>query len=240
MNFYNVLAEAAQSTAGAAETNPSPDISAQELWDQFWTQITNFSWREGMICLVFASIYLFYGWRLFKVLVVINFALIGLLIGKFAGQQAGSPMWGGILGTVAAALLAWPFMKVGVALLGATAGAILGAALWWATPLNNDLCWSGALAGFVAGGLLAFSSYKVSIMLFTSLQGAVFLASGMLILLYDCPNLTSFISNSVNKHVFIVPAMVIVPTFFGVMFQKKLIAMESKWTMPDNEGWGRK
>ena len=198
--------------------------------DRFWDTIVNLSWLQAAVCVAFAAIYLIYGWRVFRVLVVINFAMFGLLAGRLLGAKLGSPLWGGIFGTVALGIVTWPFMKYCVAALGACAGAVLGAAIWRAATLPDPLIWVGALAGLVAGGFMAFSSFKASIMLFTSLQGAAFLTVGVLAWLSDYPNLTDYIGRAIHSNVFILPVLLIVPTFAGIIFQQKLSQQEPDFT----------
>lgn len=210
-----------------------PDQSVPEAFfgklpiDQIWNTIVDLSWLQAATCVAFAAIYLIYGWRVFRVLVVINFAMLGLLVGRFLGAKLGSPLWGGIVATSILGTVSWPFMKYCVSALGAVAGAVLGAAIWRAVTLPDPLIWCGALAGLIAGGLLAFSSFKVSIMLFTSLQGAVFLTIGVLAWLSDYPNLTGHVAEAVYSNVFVLPIFLIVPTFAGIMFQRRLLRLES-------------
>jgi len=201
--------------------------------DDFWQTISSISWMQALVCVAFAAIYLIYGWRVFKVLVVINCAIIGLIVGRLIGPRIGSPLWGGIVGASLMIFLSWPFMKYCVSALGAMAGAILGAAAWRASMLPDPLIWCGALAGLIAGGFMAFSSFKTSIIMFTSLQGAVFLTIGGLALLNDYPDLSNYLAQFVYQRASFLPALVIVPTILGIFFQNRLIKQESHWAMPE-------
>ena len=218
-----------------------PSFMGRMPVDEFWQVVVKLGWLESIICIAFAAIYLIYGWRVFKVLVVLNCGLIGLFIGRELGTKLGSPLWGALMASTIVAVLSLPFIKYSVAVLGALAGAAMGAAIWRvATFLPEPLIWSGALAGLVAGGFLAFSSFKVSVMLFTSLQGAGFLALGGLALLNNYPGLSDHISNAVHNQIFLLPLLLIVPTISGVIFQQVLLKREGKWAMPETEGFQRK
>jgi hypothetical protein len=208
--------------------------------DEFWQAVVKLGWLESIICIAFAAIYLMYGWRVFKVLVVLNCGLIGLFVGRILGTKLGSPLWGALMGTTIISLLSLPFIKYSVAVLGALAGAVMGAAIWRVATLPEPLIWSGALAGLVAGGFLAFSSFKVSVMLFTSLQGSAFLAMGSLALLNDYPDFSVPVATAVYNRVFLLPLLLIVPTIIGVIFQQMLLKREAKWAMPETEGFQRK
>ena len=229
MKFANTMLMLAQASNPVAGPNGQPPVAGKESVpdqffgglpiDQIWDFIVNISWLQAVVSVAFGLIYLTYGWRVFKILVIINFAGLGLAVGLFVGNELGSILWGGILGTVLMAIVSWPFMKYSVSVLGACAGAVLGAALWRTITLPEQLIWCGALAGLISGGFLAFSSFKVSIMLFTSLQGSVFIVIGILALLNDYPNLDARLTNAVYSHGFLLPALVIFPTAVGIYLQ---------------------
>lgn len=218
----------------SAAEQPDPAQFFVELpINDIWDTIVNISWAQALVCVAFAMIYLVYGWRVFKILVALNFVVLGLIVGRLAGERLGSPQWGGILGSFTMLLLTYPFMKYCVSALGALAGAILGAAIWRTAQLPDELIFCGAVGGLVAGGFLAFTSFKYSIIMFTSLQGAVFLSIGSLALLNEYPNFSGYLAEAIYTNVSILPLTVIVPTLFGVWFQKKLIKEEKNWAIPD-------
>ncbi|MBN1844712.1 MAG: hypothetical protein JW810_03445 [Sedimentisphaerales bacterium] len=231
----DLLAQAASLAAEQTEAQeevPSSFLSRVPI-DDIWQFIADISWLEAVVFVAFGVIYLAYGWRVFKALVVINFAVLGMYLGIYLGGKLGSGLWGGIIGVCALGTLSYPFMRFGIAILGGMAGAVLGASFWRIIALPDPLIWAGALAGLVAGGLLAFSSYKTSIMLFTSLQGSMFVVIGMLALLNDYPNLGERLSVALNGHVFLLPALLVIPTFTGIFFQARLLKQESDWAMPE-------
>jgi len=233
--FMYMLAQAGPSGSQAgAENNDIPQTFMGRFpLDDIWQFIANVSWLEAVVFVAFGAIYLAYGWRIFKALVVINYAGIGLYAGIYLGGQLGSGLWGGIIGALALGVISYPFKKYAVSLLGAMAGGVLGAALWRIMTLPDPLIWAGALAGLVAGGLLAFSSFKTSIMLFTSLQGSTLIVVGMLALLSDYPNLGQHLTDAVYAHVFLLPALLVVPTISGIFFQTRLLKQEANWAMPE-------
>lgn len=242
MHLFLILAQAADPAGpmgpdGTPVTVPNqaipPAFFSRLPINEIWQTIVNISWLQAVVCVAFALIYLIYGWRVFKALVIINFAVLGMMLGKILGGKLGSPLWGGIFGTFLMAIVTWPFMKYCVAVLGALAGAILGGALWRTGALPDPLIWCGALAGLIAGGFLAFSSFKFSIMLFTALQGSVFLSIGLLALLNDYPNLSAYLAHTVYTEVYFLPLLVIIPTFASILFQQRLLKKEEKWAIPE-------
>ena len=227
-----VLSLLAQASEGADGAIPSAFLTELDS-SRIWESIGGISWLEAAVFIAFGFIYVLYGWRMFRTLVVINFAAIGLYAGIYFGGELGSSLWGGLMGATLMSLFCWPFMKYSIAILGALAGGVLGGALWLIIGLPQPLIWCGALAGVVAGGLLVFSSYKTSIMLFTCLQGSSFIVIGGLALVSAYPNLGDQLSGAMHGSMFLLATFVVVPTAAGMFFQQRLIKQEQKWAMPE-------
>lgn len=199
-----------------------------------WQQITDLSWLHAVIAISVGVVYMLYGWRIFRVLVVIAFGLLGMFGGIIAGAQMGSRIWGGILGFVLLAILAVPLMKWCVSMLGAVAGGIITGGLWYACGLPHQYIWAGAIIGVVAGGLISFILLKVSVMLFTSLGGSVIMITGMLALLCQYEShmvepATSHIHDLVYYHQWFLPVALILPTVIGMAVQNKFIKHSQSW-----------
>src|SRR6056297_1931202 len=75
MDFFSILAQTAEQ---APEKAGEAQIIPIEL---IWNQITNLGLIEALTFMSFGAVCLFYGWRIFKILVIIAFALAGLAIG---------------------------------------------------------------------------------------------------------------------------------------------------------------
>ncbi len=235
MNLFFVLAEAA-----AKQQSQSSQIIEMDV---FWQQIIKMSWLEALIAVSFGAVYLIYGWRIFKILAVICFGMVGLFAGMHLGSKMGggvsSQMWGGIFGLLALAVLSIPFMHWAVSILGATAGGIITGCIWYAVGLPQQYIWAGVIIGIVAGGMISFIVFRISVMLFTSLGGAALIITGMLALLYlyekvqNTPKTenTGFVYSLVNEYNWFVPAMLIFVTFVGVVIQNKLVKGSSDWKL---------
>ena len=70
----------AQNNPSGSNTGAEKDIPATFLGkfplDDIWQFIANIGWMEAVVFMAFGAIYLAYGWRIFKALVVINFAVV--------------------------------------------------------------------------------------------------------------------------------------------------------------------
>jgi hypothetical protein len=211
----------------------SQEIHAETM-EFIWQQITDLSWLHAVIAISVGIVYMLYGWRIFRVLVVICFGLAGMFLGIFAGRNFGSTIWGGILGLILFAVISVPLMKWCVSLLGGIAGGVLTGGLWYAFGLPLDYIWAGAIIGMVAGGLMSFILLKTSVMLFTGLGGSLIMMVGVLALLhqYETKILnppTQHIHEFVHYHQWFLPTVIIIPTIIGMIVQNRFIKQSHEW-----------
>ncbi len=226
MNTLFILAQAGQGTAGQTFVVPI---------DLIWEQISTLTWLQALIAVSFGAVYLFYGWRIFKVVTVVCFGMLGLFAGMRIGEMTGSVLWGGIIGLVALAALSVPLMKWAVSILGAVAGGIITSGVWFAFGMPQEYIWAGAIIGIIAGGMISFIVFRIAVMLFTSLSGAVLIIVGLLALLhlYERSQTESadLIRSLVNDYNWFLPVVLIFTTFVGMIIQNKLVKGTSNWKL---------
>ncbi|MBN1786976.1 MAG: hypothetical protein JW806_01120, partial [Sedimentisphaerales bacterium] len=124
--------------------------------DVIWEQISSLDWLQALLAVSFGSVYMLYGWRIFKVLAVVSFGMLGVFAGMYLGEMFGSVLWGGIIGLVLLAAISIPLMKWAVSILGAVAGGIVTGGVWFACGLPEEYIWAGAIIGIIAGGMISF------------------------------------------------------------------------------------
>jgi hypothetical protein len=226
MNYLTILAEATETTNGIRE-----DVEVVPV-DFIWQQITELSWLQAVIAISFGVVYLLYGWRIFRILVVISFGLIGMFLGIFVGRQLGNEVWGGLVGLGVLAFVSVPLMKWAVCILGATAGGIMTGGLWYAFELPEMYIWAGAIIGVVAGGMISFIVLKAAVMLFTSLGGSIITVMGLLALLnmYEQTQVppTTHIHDLVFEQNWFLPVALLVPTVIGIITQNAFVKKSDK------------
>ena len=221
---FGILAQAGAGAGSAGQTIVPVDL--------IWKQIVSLSQVEAIMFLSFGSVCLLYGWRVFKILVVICFGIIGLIIGMSVADKVvglNNQLAGGLVGMGVLAVLSVPLMKWAVSLLGAFAGAVMAAAIWYACNLPEQFIWAGALTGFVAGGMISFIIFKVAIMLFTSLGGSVLMSAGILALLYIYAKNPQGIHDIVFNKKWFLSVVIVVPTIVGVFLQNKFCKDSKDW-----------
>ena len=227
MDYITVLAEAVETTN---QTSPSEVIPI----DVIWAQITSLGLLEALTFISFGTVCLFYGWRVFKILVIISFAMLGLILGmmvsdKLAGEN--HHIMGGVIGFVLMAVISVPLMRWAVSILGAIAGAILASGIWYACGLNEQYIIAGAIIGIVAGGMISFIIFKIAVMLFSSLGGSGLVVAGVLALLHQYPETTAQVEELVFTEKWFLPAALMLPTIVGVILQNKFIKGSQEWSV---------
>ena len=226
MDCVTILAQAVE--------NASPQAAEEAVvpMETFWSYITSLNLVEAVTFISFGVVCLFYGWRVFKILVVISFALLGLFLGvaitdKIVGLN--SQLWGGIVGMVLLAVLSVPLMKWAVCLLGAAAGGILSSGIWYASGLTERYILAGALVGMVAGGMISFIVFKVAVILFSSLGGSCLIVVGSLAILYIYPQTSERLEEIIFTKKWFLPTVLTAPTLIGIILQNKFVKDSKDW-----------
>src|SRR4030042_3327496 len=205
MDYLKILAQTATEATGEAVVPI----------DVCWEQITSLSLLEALTFVSFGVVCLFYGWRVFKVLVVINFALLGMMMGMAITEKIvglNNQFVGGIAGMITLAVLSVPLMRWSVCLLGAAAGGIVTSGIWYACGLTEQYIWAGGLIGIIAGGMISFIIFKAAVILFSSLWGSGLGVIGSLALLYLYDRTSAKIEELVFSLKLFLPVLLTAPT----------------------------
>ncbi len=231
MGIYTLLAQAEQTGEPIKDAlNFAPVTMA-------WEQIKGLSPFQAVMALAFGLIWLLYGWRIFKMLVIICFGLMGLFAGlSLAEFLVLSPVWTAIVSLALFAFISVPLMKWSVCFLGAAAGGTITAGMWYAAGLPVEFIWAGAVIGIVAGGMMSFIVFKIAVMLFTSLSGGAITIISILALLNSYESHmnqppTTYIHDWMFGYRWFLPLALLVPTIVGMIVQNKLIKHEHKWQL---------
>jgi hypothetical protein len=227
MYLVAILAQAAETTS--PETAVEGIVPTKLIWEH----ITSLGLVEALTFISFGAVCLFYGWRVFKILVTISFALLGLLLGVWANKVliSGNVIW---LGAICAALFAFmsiPLMRWGVTLLGAAAGGVLTGGGWLVMGLPERYIWAGALIGVVAGAMISFIVFKIAVMLFTSLGGSALIVVGVLAVLYKYMGAAERLQEMVFNERWFLPVMLLAPVAVGIILQNKFIRGAKDWSV---------
>lgn len=203
--------------------------------DVMWKYVSSLGIVEALTFISFGTVCLFYGWRIFKILVTICFGLLGLALGIWANNQliGGNVIWLALICAVFFAVLSIPFMRWGVTLLGALSGGILTGGVWLGAGLPEQYFWAGGLVGLIAGGMMSFIVFKGAVILFTSLGGSTLTVVGILAILYryilagQGEQLEAF----VFANAWFLPALLLIPMGVGVFLQHRFSKTMQDWNV---------
>lgn len=226
MDCITILAQAAEAAGSEAAADSVVPVRL------FWEHIVSLGRLEAFMFVSFGAVWLFYGWRVFKILVVISFALLGLVLGITVTQRVqglDNQFVGGFVGMALLAVLSIPLMRWAVGVLGAIAGAIFTAGIWYACGLTEQYIWAGALVGLVAGGMISFIVFKIAVILFSSIGGGALIVAGTLALIYHYTPTKVQMQNLVLYQQWFLPVAIMVPMLVGIIVQNKFIKGSKDW-----------
>jgi len=198
-----------------------------------WQHVSTLDVVEALTFISFGVVCLFYGWRIFKILVTICFGVLGLLVAIWINEELvrGSVVWLAMICILFFAIMSIPFMRWGVSLLGALSGGILTAGTTLAFGVGDQrLLLAGGLIGLVAGGMISFIVFKIAVILFTSLGGSTLVVTGLLGVLYqntDPKRLEMFASD----YRWFLPVLILVPMVIGCVLQYRFIKTAQDWSV---------
>jgi hypothetical protein len=198
-----------------------------------WQHVSTLDVVEALTFISFGIVCLFYGWRIFKILVTICFGLLGLLVGIWANEHliAGNVLWLAMICIAFFAVLSIPLMRWGVSLLGSVSGGILTAGATMALGLHDQrLLMAGGLVGLVAGGMISFIVFKVAVILFTSLGGSFLIVVGLLAVLHRNVDPVRLETIAATYRWFL-PLLLMVPMTVGVIMQHRFIKTAADWSV---------
>ena len=98
--------------------------------EQFVNSLSSLEPLWAFLLLASGLIYLLQGWKIFKVLVALNAAMLGAAVGAKLAAMAGGgqnmPLFAAIGGGLVLAVLAWPLMKYSISVMSSSGHSILG------------------------------------------------------------------------------------------------------------------
>ncbi len=193
---------------------------------------------------------LFWGWRVFKILIVANAAIVGAAAGAYLGQefrrQAGDNIviFAALAGGLVMAAVAWPLMKYAVSIMGGLAGSVIGYGAWhYGVTLTNrselaEHAWVGALIGLILLGLLAFLIFKTVVMVLTAMEGSVLAVAGLANLCLKYERISDDVRTQLTQNPNLLPLLIPVPAVIGFVMQYAASAKKAKKKRMIMEGDG--
>lgn len=199
-----------------------------EAWSKHLSAIADLHYIQCILILAAGLVYMIWGWKIFKPLVILNIALVGGALGGAAALWLKQePYWwvGSLIGAVVLGVAAWPLFRFCLAIIGMAFGSIVGYAfyteliVWMNRPDLAQYPWLGAVAGFIVFGVIAIGFVKPAIILLTSLQGGMMILIAALGLLCNAPSLRPELLTRLDESPWIAQAAVAAVTLVGIVIQ---------------------
>lgn len=210
---------AALEAAKAAET---PSI------EEILQYLTEMHIMAGVLLAVVGALYLLMGWRIFKVLLIVNAAIFGAMFGGMLTVDLGyeNQWWIGFFtGGAIMAILAWPLMRIFLSLTGAAMGAGVGLILFESIAIavgREDLvsfAWTGSIAGGILLFVVIFVKFKFCVLAMTALQGSVMLVNGLLSLALKSEPNKIYLMDLIYENTILYSLGLFIITLAGLVFQ---------------------
>jgi hypothetical protein len=177
----------------------------------------------GLIAVLAGLLLMFYGWRMPRLAVVLSAAVIGAGLGSFAaGMLSASPFFDLCLivaGSVCLAALSCLSLRVSVAVLGGLLAmyAVISFVGWLDLPRGLIAIAATATALLVAS--LTFIFLEQVVMFVTSLEGAMLLVAGCLVLMSSVHPAGVALGRLWLRHPVFMPLTLVAPTVIGFFLQ---------------------
>lgn len=162
---------------------------------------------------------MFFGWRLWKLCVVLSFAIIGMYVAYFYISPTKDQMiYIYIIGGLVGGAMFWP-AKHAIAILG---GVIVGVVVMASVSnlgFTGTTLWSIGGVALVCGSAYAFLNRQHVVIMVTSFLGAILVISGVTSLVLASPTWLDFFSDIVQYKAIVVPFVLLVPTVMSSFYQ---------------------
>jgi hypothetical protein len=175
---------------------------------------------EAGLLLVIGLAFLLYGFRIYKVLVILAYAIVGTFLGAMLATAMNfNPLIGMIGGALVLAILAWPLYLIGWGLLGGGFFAGLGAMVAGLLTTSTVYIAIAAVGGGVLGIVLTILLMRPLIIFITSVLGSACLIEGAVALTLLAPSLGDPVLQKLQATPLLQAGLVAVPAFIGIYMQ---------------------
>ena len=200
---------------------PAPLASAAILPEQakILTHLATAEIYFPIALLVIGSLFILFGFKAYKLIVVFNCIALGFWLGGLLVQRAQIATVAAVIGALLLGAISWPLMKYAVAVCGGLVGAVIGMVAWAYFDQPVGMAWAGGLVGLVILGMLSFILFKTSVILFTSLQGAAMLVLGTAGLLIKVTPWAKDINTNLTEKPILMPLLISSVAILGLLWQ---------------------
>jgi len=160
-----------------------------------------------------------FGWRMWKLCVVVSFGVIGAIVGAKLGEASGDQIVFAVVGGGVLGLVSWWPVNVAVSVLGGLLGAAVLAGSFKGMGLTGPAMW--CLGGVTVLGCtaIAYLNRQRVVVLLTAFMGSVLLMSGLARLAMVSPALFGSLRTMISDYGIVLPFLLIVPVVMSSFYQ---------------------
>lgn len=195
------------------------NVAGQPIEQAFVQVAGSMSLLGAGVATAVGLVLLLYGLKVFRVVVVLNAAYLGAMLGLIVNHQTGVGWWAIPASGLVLAILAWPLMRVAVALMAGLAGGLLGLLVGSTMLLDSQFIIAAAAIGLLVSGLLAFVVFRAIIICLTALEGAAMAAIGLAGLVMSIEPVRDALAAALDGRPLLLAALVLLPAAVGCVYQ---------------------
>lgn len=173
----------------------------------------------GFPLVIFGLGLMLFGWRMWKVTVVLAYGLIGAVLGAIAAGESEHQIAFAVAGAVVLAAVSVYPVHYAVAVLGGLIGAGISHFYLSRVSLNEIMHWSLCGACFVAFTGFSFLGKQRVVIFVTAFLGAVLLMSGLAAWAMSIPAFFGTVRAMASNSIIVVPFLLLVPTVMSTFYQ---------------------
>lgn len=173
----------------------------------------------GFPLVVFGLALMLFGWRMWKVTVILAYGLIGAVLGAIVAGQTENQVIFSIAGAVILAVVSAFPVHQAVAVLGGLIGAGISHFYLSRISLNEMMHWSLCGAAFVAFTGFSFLGKQRVVIFVTAFLGAVLLMSGLATWAMSVHSFYGTVNALARNSMIVVPFLLLVPTVMSCFYQ---------------------
>ena len=160
-----------------------------------------------------------FGWRVWKVCVVLSFTLIGAMLSAWLVGPCDEQWLYALGGGALLGLLSYRPVTAAVSLLGGLLGGAVVMQCLSSMGLSGSALWASAAAALIACTSVSFLNRQHVVIVVTAFLGAALLLSGVAAWVMHSPSFFGYIRSMAVESVIVLPFLLLVPTVMSSFYQ---------------------
>lgn len=162
---------------------------------------------------------MFFGWRMWKICVMISFSLIGGMIGAGLAGGSGDQVFYAACGAIILGVgSCWP-VNISIALLGGLIGSTIVMYSLGQIGLRGTSLWASGGVAMITCTAFAFQNRQEVVIVITGFFGAILVMSGLTAWIIPYPGIYTTLRGLISSSAIVLPFLLLVPTVMSSFYQ---------------------